>query len=210
MIAENLSEDSPDNYYRWDTSAVPQGTYYVYATIENSFGKSSSDYSDGVVVIEHDSRPVVQVLAPRVNQDAADASYTIQWIAHDQYSATGSVSIWHDNNNSGYNGSPIVEDIPNQSGSVQSYVWNTTLVPEAQYWIYVTVDDGVNQAVSDYGSGSVAINHAPVVGFTTPNALQEAPNSSKVYRIQIGAAAIREEPCSTFIGIPIQAAPMEL
>lgn len=174
-IVEGLSEDSPVNFYRWDTSRVPQGTYRIYARIEDSQGNVSGSYSPGVVVIEHDTPPVVQVLSPHSERYTVDKSYTIEWLADDLYSATGVVSLWMDTDNRNYNGTAIVQDLPLRKGVVDSYVWDTSLVPEREYWIYVLVDDGVNPPSGAYGMGSVWVNHPPVIGFTAPVGLGESP-----------------------------------
>lgn len=50
QIATGISEDDGTNSYTWDTSALPGGTYYVYAKIDD--GTTVYAYSEGPVVID--------------------------------------------------------------------------------------------------------------------------------------------------------------
>ncbi len=43
--------------YRWDTSAVPSGTYYVYARLDNGAGADVVAYAGGTVRVEQPLRP---------------------------------------------------------------------------------------------------------------------------------------------------------
>lgn len=57
-IASDVRADSHGRWsYRWNTSALPAGAYYVYATLNNSAGPSVTGYSTGVVRVVQPARP---------------------------------------------------------------------------------------------------------------------------------------------------------
>ena len=47
----------PDGTYTWDTTGVPQGTYYLYATCFDQYGNFDDDYSGGMVAIGNYTPP---------------------------------------------------------------------------------------------------------------------------------------------------------
>jgi hypothetical protein len=68
----------------------------------------------------------------------------------------GSVDIYRDNDNSGFNGTLIAADVPMGQGS---YVWDTLGMPNGTYWIYLVAHDAL--ATSRwYSLVPLVINHA--------------------------------------------------
>jgi len=69
------------------------------------------------------------------------------------------IFLYYDNTSNGLDGTcinannPIFED-----NAGDSYVWNTVNMPEGNYWIYATIDDGTT-LTSDYSPGYIEINH---------------------------------------------------
>jgi len=62
--------------YTWDTSAVPAGRYYVYATLNNGLGAPVNGYSAGTVVVRQSAHPD----APRVVLGARGGrTVTVAW-----------------------------------------------------------------------------------------------------------------------------------
>ncbi|MCP4344765.1 MAG: hypothetical protein GY795_04470 [Desulfobacterales bacterium] len=53
LIASNLSEDSTADYYNWNTSQVPEGSYHIYAVIRDSVNAPVVKYSSGKITIDH-------------------------------------------------------------------------------------------------------------------------------------------------------------
>jgi len=89
----------------------------------------------------------------------ATTSFSLEWLLSDSDN-TPSVSLYYDNNNSGFDGTPIVSGLSSSPG-LDAYSWNTSSVPEGKYWIYAVVDDGSNQN-RVYSSGPVFVDHALV------------------------------------------------
>ncbi len=56
LIVTGLSED-PDGYpgdtYNWNTSGIQDGSYYIYAVIDDGVNEPVVDYSDGMITIQH-------------------------------------------------------------------------------------------------------------------------------------------------------------
>ena len=55
LIINGLSEDSDgaNGSYIWDTSGIPNGSYYIYAKIDDGIASAVYDYSSGQVTISH-------------------------------------------------------------------------------------------------------------------------------------------------------------
>ncbi|MEW6620177.1 MAG: VWA domain-containing protein [bacterium] len=52
-ITTGLSEDSSINSYIWDISTIPEGSYYIYAKIDDGTNTPVYDYSNGPLNIDH-------------------------------------------------------------------------------------------------------------------------------------------------------------
>ena len=73
------------------------------------------------------------------------------------------VSLYYDTNNSGQNGTLIVEGISEDSG-VNSYQWNISQVgEEGNYYVYAVISDGVNDPVIRYSAGPVTVDAGQAV-----------------------------------------------
>lgn len=84
--------------YTWDTSAVPEGSYYIYGISDDGHGQSDFDWSAGLLTVSHSDRPPSTVtwfdalqLSPS-GQDAAVALGTNQavhvvWVSGGLYYA---------------------------------------------------------------------------------------------------------------------------
>jgi hypothetical protein len=68
---------------------------------------------------------------------------------------SGTVSIYRDNNNSGFDGTLIAANVPMSQGS---YAWNTASLPNGTYWVYITAHDGYNQS-SFYSLAPLRVDH---------------------------------------------------
>ena len=53
LIADNISEDDETDSYTWDTTAVSEGSYYIYAVIEDGVNDPVTTYSSNLVTIDH-------------------------------------------------------------------------------------------------------------------------------------------------------------
>lgn len=70
--------------------------------------------------------------------------FTINYSIADADSSAFDVSLYYDNNNSGFDGS-LITSISGLSAGNHSFVWNTDGFPEgASYYVYAVVSDGTN------------------------------------------------------------------
>ncbi|MEW5767242.1 MAG: GDSL-type esterase/lipase family protein [bacterium] len=65
LIKTNLSEDDETDAYLWDTSAVAEGDYYIYAEITDG-NSSASTYSPGPVRIIHPAPFKIECRSPQI------------------------------------------------------------------------------------------------------------------------------------------------
>jgi len=86
----------------------------------------------------------------------ADSSFEIEWELSD-LDGSADVSLYYDTDQTGFDGTLIVADLISSSGA-DSYIWNTSAVPEGTYWIYAQINDGTNQNQC-YSTGVVDIEH---------------------------------------------------
>ncbi len=160
--------DAAKGQFKWDLSKLKNGDYYVYAMIKDGEGGSGEAYSPGMVTVKHNTNPLVSVMEPDGNNDNADKSFTITWTATDQEQEDENLDI------SIYYIRPLIPDTKNliESGleNTGSYQWNTTLIANGDYIIFITVDDGKGGTSQGYSKGSVSVLHnaAP----TTPENLK--------------------------------------
>ncbi len=87
--------------------------------------------------------------------------FNIEWSLFDS-DHNPTVSLYRDNNDSGYNGTAIVSGLTPGTGG-GNYIWDTSNVPEGTYWIYAVVNDGINSNRS-YTTGPVKITKVTAPG----------------------------------------------
>ena len=95
------------------------------------------------------------IITPPAEGAKADKSYSIQWIASDA-DDDASISLYYDTNNSDYDGELITHNLV--EGTDTSYPWNTSAVPEGDYYIYAAISDGVYE-VKAYSAQPLTIDH---------------------------------------------------
>ena len=95
----------------------------------------------------------------------ADTTYTIEWLLSDS-DHNPTVSLFYDTDNTGYNGTPIVQNLPASPG-FGSYVANVSAIPSGKYWIYAVTTDGINQNRA-YATGPLFIDHSdtPIISLS--------------------------------------------
>jgi len=172
-IASGLSNSGS---YDWNTVAVPEGSYYVYAIIyDPSCGApdpeapltdaSASDYSDGPLTIAH-SYFFINVIAPPPWGAQAEDEYTIQWAAESPSGST--VDLAYDTDTDPSSG--LVQITTGLSWNDFEYVWNCSSIPEGEYYIYALLDDGAGSTTWDYSDGTLVIDRNPLyLWITEPN-----------------------------------------
>jgi len=68
LIAANISEDDELDSYRWDTSEVPAGEYYIYAKIDDGISEPVFAYSSvPVTVVKEEAKPKFGIVTFKTN-----------------------------------------------------------------------------------------------------------------------------------------------
>jgi hypothetical protein len=128
----------------------------TYTLTASGRGGTTSTAATLVVI----NPPSISLIEPGRNGDHANYSYTIRWTDKD-HDSDAIISLYYDINNSGADGTLIVTGIgENADGQYDTYLWDTSGVPNGNYYVYARIEDGVNGPVIDYSPGVVAIDHA--------------------------------------------------
>jgi len=180
LIAANLPEDpeGDGDSYIWDTSTLVQGqSFYVQAVIDDGANEPTSSYSTGTVTISHtggNSPPSVEVVEPDGEDDAADRTFNIEYLAYDP-DDTASVSLYWDTDAIGYDGSAIVRDLEESDG-FGSYTWDTSDLEDGRVvYVYAVISDGQNPQGRAYGPGPVTIDRS-----TGPEIIDFGPSGADI------------------------------
>jgi hypothetical protein len=193
-IVSGLSEDANGNsgVYRWNTTNVPEGEYYILGIIEDGTNEAVMRYSDFFVIVDHTSPqipeppveppppkqnnpPLIQIVEPDGESDSADSQYMITWIDSDS-DDNAAISLYYDTDASGLDGTLIAIGIfENSHDNSGMYIWDTQAVPERDYYVYGVIQDGYETS-SDYSQGMVTITHSTAIN-TAPNILILNPSS---------------------------------
>ncbi|MCD4722958.1 MAG: right-handed parallel beta-helix repeat-containing protein [Desulfobacula sp.] len=101
---------------------------------------------------------------------------SIEWNAQDLDNDAG-VSLYYDNNNSGFNGHLIVSGLSEDTDI--DYNWDTLNIPNGTYYIYAKIDDGYNAPVYQYSDGTIKVEHTlpPAV----PDNIAVVPYEDRIY-----------------------------
>lgn len=89
--------------------------------------------------------------------DTANKRFVIKWRDAKKVRRRTRVSLYYDNNRSGFNGKRIAKNLVQRKG-LNRFKWNTERVPAGTYHIYAVANDGRNKTRT-YSSGPVKIVH---------------------------------------------------
>ena len=105
--------------------------------------------------LENDVATLFQIdFAQLHSENVAENSYNIQYSVSDTDSSNITASFYFDTDNSGFNGTLIGSDTVGPGN--HTYNWNTSRLAEGTYWVYIVVNDGLNQH-QWYGNSPVRI-----------------------------------------------------
>lgn len=101
------------------------------------------------------TQPPSITLTTPAEDATADSSYNIQWIASAPDNQA-KISLYFDTNNSNYDGELITNGLV--EGTDNSYLWDTSAIPEGDYYLYAVISDGLNEAKA-YSAQPLTIDH---------------------------------------------------
>jgi hypothetical protein len=144
------------DYYNWDTTAVADGSYYLYAVIDDGTNQPVTAYSTHQVTINSNVAPTFSFVEPDGTGDTADAEFEITWTDEDP-DDNASIDLYYDTDNTGGDGTQIVADLDEDDLNIYG-VFADTLQPGWANWSW-----GTNTAISStYVSGgthSLEVEH---------------------------------------------------
>jgi len=161
--------------YAWNLDVIPEGQYFVKATIDDLVNTPVYSCSPGPLTVVHP--PSITVIKPEATGDESHRSYRIEWTDRDA-DDNATISLWYDNDTAS-GGENLITQVPwgeDPDGSAfDSYVWNTTEVPPGYYYIKAVIDDGKSSNFS-YSVGRLRItaNDKPEITVLEPSEPREA------------------------------------
>lgn len=178
--------EANDGYYAWDTTSVPDGVRYkikVVADDEDDNSAVGEDQSATAFTVDNDPHiPVIRLISPQAGEAYGSVHKTssriqIEWELEDvdnrvdsfkiEYSYDGGRS-WIIEKEAGAN-NPAFSPPATVSGTYK-YNWETKNLPDDDYLVRVTVNDG-HLINNDQTGGGFAIDnrHAPTAILISPN-----------------------------------------
>ncbi len=182
------NKDGDNDKFKWKTSSVPEGEYYIVFEITDGHRDTIINYSDGKVKINHDismnDEPDITILEPNGVEDMVDASYFIAWIDSDE-DDDAEITLYYDDDDADFNGVPIIEGImedddgkASDGTEINMHVWNTSALDDGDYYIYGKIEDGIHSPYYNYSSGPLTISHTinntkPTIKILEPDGIQD-------------------------------------
>ncbi len=127
-------------------------------TITASARRGNETAFDTVEVAYHPLLDI-KVLEPDGKYDLANNTYLIRWSDVDT-DDNATVSIYYDTDNNGLDGTLIVDGLrEDPDGDADEYLWDTSDVPEGEYYVYAVISDDKHKPIASYSDGPVRVNH---------------------------------------------------
>jgi len=148
--------------YKWNTSRIPEGEYYIQAVADDGNSGESAIYSTGTLIISHDpgggdldnQPPSITITEPESDVVISDGPFIINWEGSDRDGDDIIVSLYYDNDLNPRNGNTLIISRLANSGR---YEWDLRDVREGSYYIYGVADDGNRAQATDYSNGRITI-----------------------------------------------------
>lgn len=145
---------------------------FTYAPAQDFSGVDGFSYraSDGlaesgvatvtITVAAVDDPPFIQVTQPDGVGDLADQVFIIEWI-DDDIDSDASIALSYSATAQCTDPAAIVSDLSEDSVT-DSYTWNTSGLPNGEYWVLGSITDGTSPATS-CSAGPVTVAHSPEI-----------------------------------------------
>lgn len=128
-----------------DTSALPVGTWRIFARARDTRGASAFAYAPGAVEVGEGGlvEPVFELTEPDGVDDAqADGTFAIQWRVELPPGASGSVSLFIDDDEEGEDGDPLIGGLSAGAEGPRAFLWDPDLTetPPGAAFAYAVLD----------------------------------------------------------------------
>ena len=147
LIVDALRED-PDHQhdeYKWDTSDLVDGVYFVYAVIDDGNTRVVSYSPNAIVIGDGGGQPYLEFKDKHKHYKyhKKKKRVEIKWNDLDSDS-NASISLYYDTDNAGYDGvlisAAIEEDL---DGSSDHYKWDISDLEAGKYYLYAVIEDEI-------------------------------------------------------------------
>ncbi len=101
-------------------------------------------------------KPYFHIYSPVSFSSKADESFQVRWTEGSYGDAK--ISLYYDTNDSGQDGVEIVKDLKANEGD-DFYLWDTSLIPDGEYYVYGILEDGYYPEVVSYSPGFLTVKH---------------------------------------------------
>ncbi len=159
---------------RWAIpSALSDTTWYYWRARALDEHGLESGWTNGVPFFVKDNGvddpPAITVLEPEEDLLTNGNSILIRWEDSDPDS-NAEISLFYDTDSTGEDGTLITEGLKeDEDGDNDSFVWNTTGMPDGAYYIYAAITDGTT-TLAVYSQASLTIDRTPPTIEATPSA----------------------------------------
>ncbi len=157
VIVAGLSEDDEVDGFVWNMSALPNGTYYVYAKMVGSAGAVNVYCLNPIVKSNLPSHgpPAILVIEPDGVADAiVNESFTIYWEDYYSVGDTPIINLYYDTNTVTSDGMTLITANIDATSAIDSYIWNVSGISAGDYFIYAEIVSGIYTR-GDYSSGAL-------------------------------------------------------
>ncbi|RJR20796.1 MAG: hypothetical protein C4581_02950, partial [Nitrospiraceae bacterium] len=170
----------------WDTtgmntSGMPPKMYYIYGKTNDPLSGEIKTYSSGQITIYPPNEPpTISIAEPNSTDDTVVVgdTFSIKYTLTDpNIDDTVTASFFYDNDNAGYNGTPISGTCASApEGTNVTCSWNTAGMTPGSYFVYGVTSDSAGSVMA-YSSGKItinAINTLPTFSIIEPNGVADA------------------------------------
>ena len=193
VIAKDISEDNDGSggSFLWDTTNLPEGDYWIYARIQDDVFEPVYDYSSGPLTVDRsfvaNTPPTFHFTEPDGQNDFADGQFIITWTDTDP-DDDATIALYYDREGDTPDEILIMDGLSeDMDGNSGFYTWDTSLLPDGQYYLSARCDDGHNDPVTVAGPNPVFVNHtkeqndAPLILILEPDGMDD--NAHTAYMI---------------------------
>jgi len=145
--------------YNWDCSAITDGKYYIFGEVKDVSGRllgdfraTGTDYSDGILAIDHTSGFTFRITEPGAGGAIADSTYTIRWMT--DVPGSEFVDLFYSADTLGGELFLVVDDAPNTT----KYTWDCSAVLEGNWWIFGIIEMA-SDTLESWSPGALTVEH---------------------------------------------------
>jgi hypothetical protein len=148
-----IVDGSLETNYVWNTKEMAEQWIDLNCYATDGFENSSIFSNSGKIYIGHNTPPKLWILSPQATGTLVDNRYLITWDSEDpDIEDILKISLYYDADNDSAEKNTIIENVDDKG----YYQWNTTDVPEGEYYILGVLTDGT-ETTEAYSNGTIQV-----------------------------------------------------